>query len=129
MRTLLTSICLMACLSSSAQALLGYSYMDISETLDDRDVKIGNTEDDNTLYMSYSSTNNQHVYYFDKDKVCYMYVMSPLTQVSLNAGVEFYNKNYVIMSDTHWMMYTSGGTCDIHLIRDGKLTYFLWKIL
>jgi len=119
----------MLCLSSSAQSLLGYSYSDIYEELKEQDVEVANTKDDNTLYLTYSSEYNSHIYYFNDAKVCYLYIMSPLSQLALNYAVEYYNKHYVIMSDTHWMMYTAGGTCDVHLIRDGKLTYFLWKVL
>jgi hypothetical protein len=128
MKSLLIAICLFLSLAGSSQSRLGFSYDLIYDEFKDKELKVSST-DDGTLYLIFSTEYNQHVYYFDTNKRCDMYVMSPLGQLALNTAVEFYNKNYVIMSTSHWMMYSSGGTCDIHLVRDGKLTYFLWKEL
>ena len=128
MKSLLIAICLLLTLAVSSQSRLGFSYDLIYDEFTDKGLKVSST-DDGTLYLIFSTEYNQHVYYFDAEKRCDMYVMSPLGQLALNTAVEFYNKNYVIMSTSHWMMYTTAGTCDIHLVRDGKLTYFLWKDL
>lgn len=69
-------------------------------------------------------------YYFNYNNQCWLSLITPHTQGNLNWFVELYNNNYVILSNTHWQMYSSEGIGDIRLLYpEGGGYYFAWTTL
>jgi hypothetical protein len=66
-------------------------------------------------------------YYFDAYNQCWLTLITPHNQGCLNWFVETYNNSYVILSNTHWQMYSNAGVSDVKLIypADGGY-YFQW---
>lgn len=69
-------------------------------------------------------------YYLDAAKICTTTVVVPTNQGTLNYYVELYNKQYVIVSNTEWKMYSKNGICSVKLIylSDGSY-FFRWEAI
>jgi len=67
-------------------------------------------------------------YFFREDEICNLAFLTPKSQGALNFYVELYNKQFVIISDTEWKMYSENGIANIRLIfpEDGRL-FFAWN--
>lgn len=115
--------------SSMSQVRLQYTAEEIkSEFKDIFEV----TEDyltDGTYFITVWSPRAAVLHLFlnksDKANRC---VVVPYTSADLNYYVEQYNRKYVIVSDTHWKMYSESGLCNIWLdFESVQGAKFIWE--
>lgn len=113
-------------LLSHSQTRLGSTEQEIRKEFSEKTFTSGNTTEDNQKYIAYSDERIQCIHYFDIKGICNWAVIEPLNTGTLNFYVETYNKNYVIINDTEWKMYTKNGIAKIVLIYpdNGKDPYF-----
>lgn len=71
--------------------------------------------DDGTKYISFRKQDYSVAYFFNNDGLCYLVFVSPYSQQLVNALVQKYNNEYVIISNTKWQYYTSGGIINIDI--------------
>lgn len=119
---LLSNICI-------AQSRVGSTEEEIkAEFWTDKYKAMSSYTDNKTYYISVKLERSLVIYYFTEKKVCYMTAIFPDTDGDLNAYVEYYNKQYVIISPTRWKMYNNNGFCNIELTYLEKSPpCFIWK--
>ena len=66
-------------------------------------------------------------YYFDKDGWCDLCYIQMKNNGSLNNYVEKFNKQYVIVSNTEWKLYSTNGILSCKLMKIGDSMYFQFK--
>lgn len=110
-----------------AQARLGYTESEIKAAFPKEEFKSGFTED----YQPYIYFENQNIicfYYFNDEKTSFFCKIFPLYKSTLNYLVEKYNKEFVIISDTHWKYYTENGIIYVDLVFENGIAYFKFYI-
>lgn len=67
---------------------------------------------------------------FNNADICYVSVISPNDNETLNKLVRLYNEEYIPVSDTKWKAYTPSGImlCSLSLYKEKNSTLFLWKL-
>ncbi len=70
---------------------------------------------DGARYISFSNKDIWVAYSFNKDGLCDFCSVKPKTQGLINATVERFNKQYVIISDREWKFYSDKGIMYINL--------------
>lgn len=105
------------CSNAIAQARLGSTESQIRKDFSDRYFERG-TANDGTKYIYWSDESMIVAYYLDSKNVCQSCAIFPKKQGTLNYLVEKYNKNYVIVSETQWKMYSDNGIMNIELVFD-----------
>lgn len=68
------------------------------------------------------------LYLFNKNKICKASVLIPHTKQDLKYFIELYNREYVIISDTEWKMYSNNNVSTIELIYTKGKQAFRWII-
>lgn len=65
----------------------------------------------------------------DKDDICVLSFIYPNNNKALNSLVQYYNSEYVQISDTKWKNYTSSGIFNANLVidEDDNSFYFVWS--
>lgn len=125
------SICLfvVCAITMYAQSRLGYSVSEIRQEFSESKYNLkSNYDKNNNFYISISTETSSVVYYFNSNDKCIITFIVPDNQGSLNAYVESYNKQYVIVSPTQWKMYCSEGIAEIKLVYgDDGGYYFIWN--
>jgi hypothetical protein len=92
-----------------AQIHLGLRLSELQE-LYPEDKFIIELNDSGTKYTSFEGDFGTYVYYFDKETHQINYMIKIMENVGgLNAQVEVFNKQYVIISDTSWRAYLEEG--------------------
>ena len=83
---------------------------------------------DGVEYLIINIGNLMVLHYFNDNNICKTSVIYPETQGSLNALVESYNKQYVILGPKTWRMYTNNGEyADVNLVTANGVTFFVWQ--
>lgn len=126
---IITLITFLFTLVSFSQVRLGSTSEEIKDEFwqDEYDLNEGYTDDD-INYISLRVNRASVFYYFNYDKICFLCMVIPDDQGSLNYYVEQYNSQYVIVSSTEWKMYSKNGIAKIKLIYDGEGGYyFTWS--
>lgn len=81
--------------------------------------------DKGVKWISFDKEIASTIYYFDDNGTCNLCAVFPHTQKILNGLVEKYNKEYVIVSDTKWKMYSGNGNMYIELKLKDEGYYFI----
>lgn len=106
---------------------LGNSLYDLEKKYPNKNLKISFAKDD-TKIATVETENGNYNYYFDNKTGITDYCIQFLPNNKLlNYQIEFYNKNFVVISDKNWKAYLSDGVIlTINLIYDpeSKLTSF-----
>lgn len=114
------------------QAMLGFTPSKVREKNPDKDWKYGKWGANNDLMsMSFTSSDETFVvsYLFGDNNLSVYTSVIPLTQGSLQAIIENYNKRYVIIDERHWKFYSPDGIFNCSLEQtDKKAFYFLWSL-
>jgi len=114
--------------ASFSQARLNTSLADIrAEFTESRYSLDSGYDSDGDLYIRIFTQRATVLYYFNKQRICYMTIIVPDDQGALNYYAELYNRQYVIISPTKWRMYSEHGIAEIELIypEEGGF-YFAW---
>lgn len=125
----MVTLILIISVSSFGQARLGSSAKEIKQEFADAKYALKENYGTEGVY-SITLRNNLAtvIYYFDSEKICGRTIIIPDNEAVLNAYVENYNKNYVVINDTKWKMYSNDGISYIELVMDGKLpAHFKWE--
>jgi hypothetical protein len=79
-------------------------------------------------YLSTELKNCYIAFYFEDNKVISLMII-PNSNEKLNGYIEFFNNNYVIISNTKWRKYANGVYTDIVLKYSAKhkSSYFLYN--
>jgi hypothetical protein len=111
------------------QARLGSTVSDIKSEFSESsyNLKSGYDSDDD-YYIILTTEKAEVLHYFNSDKICNLSIIKPKNQGALNYYVELYNKQYVIISDRKWKMYSENGIANIELLfpESGKYL-FRWS--
>jgi hypothetical protein len=127
MKKTLTALLLIASLSAKSQTRLGSTESEIKSEFNDK-----------TFLTYYTKSGNRVIYYRDADKevgylfektksYCTLCTIQPLKQGMLNYYAEKFNKDYVIVDETHWKWYNNSSVVNISLIQEGSYSYFLFQ--
>jgi len=109
MKKFILGLILFLPLLGKAQAHLGATEFEIKNLHSDKTFETGYT-DDGKKHISAFMVLGTFVYYFDKETGLSDFCIQIIEDItSLNAQVEYYNKKYVIISDTKWKAYLEGG--------------------
>jgi hypothetical protein len=115
-------------LLAAAQARLGTSASDIKAEFSDSNYKLTSAYNDERVYtITVTLERSTVLYYFNKDFICNVTFIIPNNQTVLNYMVEYYNKNYVVISTTEWKMYSKNGICRVELVFGDDLYFFAWR--
>lgn len=110
-----------------AQARMGYTESEIKADFKDKVFKSGLTNI-NTRYVYFEEKNATITYYFDENKLSNMCRVFTTHKPTLNALVEQYNREFVIISDTHWKYYTGAEIIYVDLVFKDGFVYFEFSI-
>jgi hypothetical protein len=105
--------------SVTAQARLGYTEAQIRHEFPFKYFRSGIT----TLgqhYIYFEDAKFTIAYYFNDDNVSSSCMLIPATRGYLNALVEQYNREFVIISETTWKMYSETGIIYVELVFEEK---------
>lgn len=109
-----------------SQARIGFTYKQIKEEFKDDGIENDKTKAGNP-YLALEMKNFFVGYYFDENLVCNTTKILPKNQNALNAMIQRYNDDYVIISDVKWKMYSDKGICYISLVYENDLAFFVWE--
>ena len=98
-----------------AQSRIGYSESDIRHKEFPEKEFISGTFNNGEKWISWNAETVICTYVFDSTNICSWCAIQPKNQGALNYYVEQYNKNYVIIYDTHWKWYSDKGIIKITL--------------
>lgn len=113
-------------LQTHAQMMIGYKVQEIRTKYSDKEIESGYTKN-NVFYLNFETDIAHVVHYFNDEGFSYYGLLLPKSQSQINFYVELYNKNYVILDNTHWQMYNGNGIASIELIFDDGVAVFIWK--
>lgn len=116
-------------LSAHSQARLGSTIGEIYSEFKDDGITIGNTDEGDKYAFMVLGNYLVTYFFFDKSPTCNATFIEPKTQGSLNSLVEIYNKQYVIVDNNTWKMYSQNGNVaniTLFIPANGKAT-FLWS--
>lgn len=128
MKKPLTALLLIAFLSVKSQTRIGYTETEIRKEFYEKTFQSFYTKDG--IKVIYWRNNDVEVSYgFDKNTgICNLSMIQPLTQGILNYYVERFNKEYVIVDETHWKWYSNTSIVNISLVQQGSYSYFLFVL-
>lgn len=85
--------------------------------------------DKELLSMAYSTDKVKTYYLFNADNRSLITIMYPLSQGTLQATIEIYNKRYVIVDNYNWKLYKEGVVYECTLSQtDNDDYFFMWSI-
>jgi hypothetical protein len=116
-------------LSANSQARLGSTIGDIYSEFKDDGITVGTTDDGDKYAAMLLGNYLVTYFFFDKSQTCNATFIEPKTQGSLNSLVEIYNKQYVIVNNNSWRMYSQNGNVaniTLFIPENGKAT-FMWS--
>ncbi|MDZ4203460.1 MAG: hypothetical protein U1C46_01460 [Bacteroidales bacterium] len=117
-------------LQANSQGRLGYSASQILDEFSQPDYNLENGYDnDGDYFIKVKYERADVFYYFKTSDSCYLTLVAPESDGSLNSYVEAFNNRYVIISSVNWKSYSAQGISDIKLYfpQSGR-PYFLWSI-
>ena len=117
---------LLASTTLLSQVRLGSSRSDIYKEFQEYSPEFG-TFDDGTPHLSFTTSRAYVRHSFNSSGYCTSAMVVPLNQGALNFYVETYNKQYVIVSQTEWRMYSSSGISTIKLVSHNDMAFFVWE--
>ena len=127
MKKLLLPIVLLWSFTTYGQARFNYTEAQIRADKDLAKNKFTNeTTTQGYPYLQMESDRLFAAYYFDDNHLSWKTIVVPKTDVMLSTIVEFYNKNYVIVSAIKWLQYTPNGILQAELLTDDGVQYFEW---
>lgn len=113
-----------------SQALLGFTIKEIKANFPNNDFEMVKTDDGAVIYKT-EFNHGSFFYLFDKKTLTTdMCVLYPNNTTNLNALVELYNKEYVIISESSWKAYLENGVImkvDLFYDKEDKIYYFTYK--
>jgi len=127
--TLLILIFTISSIFAIGQARFGYSVNEIKSEFSDKKYNLsGDYGEDGIYHLIIQLPNANIIYLFDADKICNTTIVGPFDQNALNYYVEYYNKNYVVISPTEWRMYAKQGFFNAKLVfpAEGE-PFFVWE--
>jgi hypothetical protein len=107
------------------QARVNWSEKEIRNDFPNETLEVGYT-DEGKKYLIRSADLGSTIYYLDDENICTFCAVFPKNQGVLNAFAERYNKDYVIISDTKWKMYSNSGIMYIELKFKDNSYYFIY---
>lgn len=116
-------------LSLFGQARLGSEFEEVKQEFADPKFNLeSGVDEDGNLYLKVDLDRSGVVHFFNEDKVCFMSIIIPKGQGVLNAMVQMYNDQFVVISSTEWKMYSGNGIASIELVfTENEIPYFIWK--
>jgi hypothetical protein len=111
----------------NAQARLGSTISEIREEFSSIKFEEGLTNGC-IVWLKFNFENKEISYYFGSNGSCVLTTITPQSQGTYNAMVEKFNRQYVILSESKWRMYSDSEIVDISLVfpNEGK-SYFTFK--
>jgi hypothetical protein len=129
MKKLILFLFILISTGASSQALIGYSPSEVRAKFPDKEWEYGKWgERKNLMLMTFQTDDIIVGYFFNEDQKSVICSITPLSQGTLQAMVEMYNKKYVIKDSFHWDFYNSGTVfkCSLNVTDEG-VYYFLWS--
>lgn len=124
MKQIITLLTCLLTFGVFGQARIGFTLSDIKKDFAKYPQSL-TTTDDGDYRLKVETPEMVLLYYFKE--YSYATAVIPLSDAMLNAMVELYNKNYVIVSSTEWKSYTAEGVMKGELIfAEGGGYYILW---
>ena len=118
-------VCSFTATLSFGQARIGSTEYEIKSDFPDKTFERGYTDKD-VKWISFKGLLGLTIYYCDENGKCNLCALFPNDQKTLNILAEKYNKEYVIISDTKWKMYSAGGVMYIDLKLEDDGYYFIY---
>jgi hypothetical protein len=129
-KLLLVLFLLLPVLSQAQKPLFTYTPSEVRQSIKDVEwiyAKWGDYK--NLEAMSYAEEGMTTSYLFDKSNKCIFIVLTIHDHNLLQAFIELYNKNYIIVNDYNWKLYKAGQILLCKLNRtDEGFYYFTWSL-
>lgn len=116
MKNLLILICLLYSNIIISQVRLNYSKTEILSEFSDSKFKLEEFKYEGLDAVTIFTESVNLLYLFNYNKICKISILIPHTQSDLKYFIELYNREYIIISDTTWKMYSENGVATIELI-------------
>ena len=112
----LVIICLFYTKIVISQVRLNYAKSEIVSEFSDNKFKLKEFKYNGLDAVAIFTVRVNLLYLFNTSKSSIMNILIPHTQEDLKHFIELYNKEYVIISDTEWKMYSKNNVATIELI-------------
>lgn len=106
-KLILTLILFLITISSYSQVRILYSEKYIREDFGDR--LTTNFTENGVKFLRLKQETYSIAYYINNNGICYLCMITPYNPETLKSLKEFYNQNYVKLSDTEWKEYKQNG--------------------
>lgn len=121
-------LCLLYSNVAFSQVRLNYTKSDIISEFSNENFKLDEFNYDGLDAVTIFTKRVNLLYLFNKNNVCKVSILIPHTQQDLKYFIEMYNRNYVIISDTEWKMYSENSVANIELIYTQGKQAIRWSI-
>jgi len=127
MKKTLTTLLLIAFLSAKSQTRIGSTEYEIRSEFYEKTFQTFYTKSGNKV-IYWRDYDKEVSYGFDNSGYCTLSMIQPLKQGLLNYYVEKFNKDYVIVDETHWKWYNNSSIINISLFQEGSYSYFIFTL-
>jgi hypothetical protein len=122
----LVIISLLYSTTTFSQVRLNYSKSEIVSEFSEYKFRIQEFEYEGLDAVTIFTERVNLLYLFNSNNICKVSILIPHTQQDLKYFIEEYNREYVVMSDTEWKMYSNGNVSTIELIYTQGKQAFRW---
>ena len=127
MKKTLTALLLIAFLSAKSQTRIGYTESQIRSEFYEKTFQTLYTQNGNKV-IYWRDYDKEVSYGFDNSGLCTVSMIQPFKQGLLNYYVEKFNKDYVIVDETHWKWYNNSSIVYIRLSQEGSYSFFIFTL-
>jgi hypothetical protein len=129
MKKLILILAILISFVSNSQSRIGFTYNEIKNEFSEQYTFTTGYRDELGKFLEIQIPGGLVTYYFTENNVCYFVTLLPETKGDLHFFIEEYNKKYVILSRTSWLIYTDGYQIKITLeyLKDG-MYYFCYSL-
>ena len=129
MRKLLISALLTISLVSCtfAQARINSTFAQLKEEFKYGYNMIIDEGNDGGIFMVVTLADREVMYMFDDKMYCFITIIMPTRQGTIQSIIEDYNQKYVIISPTRWRFYNNGLYSDITFENLSDTDAFVWR--
>ena len=113
---------------AEGQIRLKYSKSQIKNEFSDEKYKLDETVTNDFNGVSIFNERVNLLYLFNTNEVCFACILIPHTDKILNDYIQFYNDNYVTISDKEWKMYSKNTVASIELVYTEKRPALRWLL-
>lgn len=110
-----------------SQSRLGFTEDSIRKEYYLKDFTVVVATDSSRRFIAWQDDDIISYYYFDKEGLCDLCYVQMKNNGVLNGYVERFNKQYVIVSNTEWKLYSDNGIIICKLLKLGGKMYFEFK--